>query len=85
MVGEGKIAEAFFRLRAFELQSWLDFKTPISSCMDQEYRILMCLLPLEVRSTGPSGSLAMFLALMKLYFKEAGLRIWPKIAVTGVL
>lgn len=85
LVGEAIVAEALLRLRAYEIQTWLKFSTVVECCRDKNQDVVLCVLPKESQRTGASSSLAMFLAILKLYLKNVGLRIRAKMAVTGVL
>lgn len=82
LVGEAFIAEAFFRLRAYEMLSWLKMN---ALTLDQTQDVTVYLLPLEIKLRGASGSLPIFLALLKLYLKKQGLRIRANMAATGIM
>ena len=76
------MALQFIRLRANELCLWL--KTPGMQpfLRDRSRDVIIRMIPLEFLRQGASCSVAILLALLRIYL---GCRIKPKVAVTGVV
>ena len=85
ILDEAKAVLAFLRLRAVELCTWLVGKARteyLDPIRDHRKDVVVMITPGQFLKQGPSCSVAIFLALLKLFF---GCEIKKGVAVTGVL
>lgn len=84
---EALVALSLLRARARELRTVLGLggRVLLKDITDLDRDVSVFMIPTFFLCNGASSSLAVFLALVKLYFKPYGIRLRSKMAVTGVL
>lgn len=83
-----RAARALISSRSQELKLWLKCNNTSTPNVDQLQGncqdIMLRILPMEYRRTGPSGSVGIFLALIQLFFREH-IHLRGNVASTGYL
>lgn len=86
IVEEANVALELMRLRATEICQWLKgggkYKEYLNVARDHCKDVRLSTMPITSLKEGPSASVSLFLALLKLYFK---CKLKEKVVATGVL
>lgn len=87
---EAKVTLACFRAHALYIRTILGYgqgkkKLKLKDSRDLKKTIVIHNIPTVYHIEGGSGSVAVFLALVKLFMKHLHLRLRPRVAVTGIL